>query len=306
MSKAKNFIILILIFLSACNSTNSKIKHHKTSFSFSKIKGIKFIEIRRTFENGIAFDAQGFQQEPEWIIEFQSDTTVKTYSPTRKKMIDFVVTHSHDAVYNFAREWFRVKKISKDSLVLQRLQVNAKQIAKDIRSNVYMKFYSEDYIYNKLKTTPKQLNKTRQIDSAFVKNRAKLVNAKPMDSSLFFAARNPVVFTPSNKIVRIEKISSVNKLLNRTASYDYLYPEYTVTVNPAYKDFAYTISAIVDEKGQLFVYKFNAIDEFKETRKKVLQGILDVYISKSTTIKPGSTLGIPHATLVVLNLIGKK
>lgn len=288
----------------ACNS-DSKRERNKTPFSFEEIKGIKFIEIRRAFENGIAFNEQGFQQEPEWILIFQSDTTVKTYSPTRKKMIDFVVTHSHDAVYNFAKEWFRVKKMSKDSLVFQRLQVNAKQVAKDIRSNVYMTFYSEDYIYNKLKTTSDELKKTRQIDSAFVKQKVRLANSKPMDSSLFFAARNPVVFSPNNNLVTIEKVSTVDKLLNRTASYDYLYPEYTVIINPAYKDFAYTISAIVDEKGQLFVYKFNAIDEFKENRKKVLQGILDVYISKSTTIKPGSTLGIPHATLVVLNLIGK-
>lgn len=305
MIKAKNLIFLFVIFLSACNSSNSKKEQEKTPFSFQIIKGIKFIEIRRAFENGIAFNEQGFQQEPEWIVEFQSDTTVKTYSPTRKKMIDFVVTHSHDAVYNFAKEWFRVKKMSKDSLVFQRLQVNAKQVAKDIRSNVYMTFYSEDYIKNKLKTTSEELKKPRAIDSVFVKQRAKLTNEKPMDSSLFFAARNPVTFTPKNKVVSIKKVSTVDKLSNRTAAYDYLYPEYSVNIKPAYKEFAYTISAIVDENGKLFVYKFNAIDEFKENRKKVLQGILDVYLSQSAIIKPGSTLGIPHSTLVVLNLIGK-
>ena len=220
-------------------------------------------------------------------------------------MIDFVITHSHDAVYNFAREWFRVIKMNKDSLVFQRLQVNAKKVAKDIRSNVFMTFYSEDYIIN-LKTTPQTLQKPRPIDSAFVKQRARLANEKPMDSSLFFAARNPVEFTPKNNIVKINKVSIVDKLANKTAAYDYLYPAYTVTIQPAYKNFAYTVSAVVDENGKLFVYKFNAIDEFKENRKKVLQGILDVYISQSASIKPGSTLGFPHATLVVLNLIGKE
>jgi hypothetical protein len=259
MIKAIHLFILILLF-TACNSPISKKERQLALISFEKIKGIKFIEIRRAFENGLAFNEQGFQQEPEWIVEFQSDTTVKTYSPTRKKMIDFVITHSHDKVYNFAKEWFRIKKITKDSLVFQRLQVNAKQIAKDIRSNVYMTFYSEDYIYNKLKTTSDELKKPRSIDSAFVRQSVKLANAKPLDSSLFFAARNPVAFTTKNNIVKIEKVSTVDKLLNRTASYDYLYPEYSVTIKPAYKKFAYTISAIVDEKGKLYVYKFNAID----------------------------------------------
>ena len=220
-------------------------------------------------------------------------------------MIDFVITHSHDAVYNFAREWFRVIKMNKDSLVFQRLQVNARLVANDIRSNVYMTFYSENYI-SRLKTTSQVLQKPRSNDTAFVKQRAILANKKPMDSSFFFAARNPVEFTPKNNIVKIKKVTIVDKLANKTAAYDYLYPAYTVTIKPAYKNFAYTISAVVDENGKLFVYKFNAIDEFKENRKKVLQGILDVYISQSASIKPGSTLGFPHATLVILNLIGKE
>ena len=171
MIKAKNILLILFIFLTACNSPSKK-ESEKNSFSFQDVKGIKFIEVRRAFKNGIAFNEQGFQQEPEWIVVFQSDTTVKTYSPTRKKMIDFVITHSHDAVYNFAREWFRVIKMNKDSLVFQRLQVNAKKVAKDIRSNVYMTFYSEDYI-SKLKTTSQALQKPRPIDSAFVKQRAR-------------------------------------------------------------------------------------------------------------------------------------
>jgi hypothetical protein len=289
-----------------CNSNSSKQNAAKTEFSFESIKGIRFIEVRRAFDNGIAFDEQGFQQQPEWIVQFLSDTTVKTYSPTRKKMIDFVVTHSHDAVYNFAKEWFRVKHLSKDSLVFQRLQVNGKEVAKDIRSNVYMTFYAEDYIKNKLKTTAEDLQKPRKQDSLFVKKHAEVANKNPLDSAHFFAARNPVVFTSKSKILNVEKTSTVDKLLNRTASYDYLYPEYRINIQPAYKDFAYTISAVVDQNGNLFVYKFNADEDYKENRKKVLQGILDVYVSKLTTIKPGSTLSFTHSTLVVLVLIGKK
>jgi hypothetical protein len=298
--------ILLLFTFCSCNRNSSKESASKVGVSFEKVKGIKFIEVRRTFDNGIAFDQQGFQQEPEWIVQFLSDTLVDTYSPTRKKMIRFVVTHSHDAVYNFAKEWFRVKKFSKDSLVFQRLQVNGKVVENDIRSNVYMTFYAEDYIKNKLKTTAAELQKPRKVDSLFVRNHAELSNKNPLDSAHFFAARNPVVFTPKSEMINIEKLSNVDKLQNHSASYDYLYPEYRITISPAYKDFAYTISAVVDQKGKLFVYKFNADEDYKENRRKVLQGILDVYISHLTIVQTGSTLGFKHSTLVVLDLIGRK
>ena len=302
----RNFSLLLLLFLFACNQKQVKEVDGQNPVSFATVKGIKFIEVRRAFDNGIAFDDQGFQQEPEWIVQFLSDTTVNTYSPTRKKMIHFIVTHSHDAVYNFAKEWFRVLKISKDSLVFQRLQVAAKVVQKDARSNVYMTFYAEDYIKNKLKTSVKELQKPKKLDSLFVKKHAEMVNQNPLDSAHFFAARNPVEFIAKSKLITVQKISNIDKLQNHSASYDYLYPEYEIIIQPAYKEFYYSISAIVDEKGKLFVYRFNAIDEYRENRKKVLQGILDVYVSQLAKVKPGKTLGFKHSTLVVLDLVGKK
>ena len=301
-----NFLIFFLtIGLWSCQHSTPKTDPLKRDFRFESIKGIKYYEVRRTFANGISFNELGFQQKPEWAIRFLSDTTVQAYSPTKDKMLDFDLIFSHDGVYNFAREWFRIKSISKDSLLLQRLEVNAKKIAKDVRSEVFMTFYSEDYI-KKIKQSVAELRKPRAIDSAFVKERADLINANITDSSAFFAARNPVEFTSNSKIINVEKVSTVDELQNRSASYDYLYPEYTVNIQPAYKDFAHTISAIVDKNGKIYVYRFNAQDDYKENRRKVLQGILDVYLQKLLTIKPGSTLGFKHSSVIVLNLIGKK
>ncbi|MBC7653777.1 MAG: hypothetical protein H7098_04790 [Oligoflexus sp.] len=294
-----------LIALAACNQKNPKENPEERKFQFEQIKNIKYYEVRRTFASGIAFNEIGFQQKPEWAIKFLSDTTVQAYSPTMNKMFDFDLIFSHDGVYNFAREWFRIKSISKDSLLLQRLEVNAKKIAKDVRSEVFMTFYSEDYIKG-LKTTVENLRKPRQIDSIYVQERAKMINANIYDSTKFFAATNPVQFKSKSEMIMVEKISVVNKLENRTASYDYLYPEYKVIIQPAYKDFVHTISAIVDEKGNIFVYRFTAMDDYRENRKKVLQGILDVYLKKLTVVKPGNTLGFTHSSVIVLSLIGNK
>lgn len=300
------FILLFLsVLASSCQRSSPKNDPSQREFKFEPIKGIKFYEVRRTFANGLAFNELGFQQTPEWAIRFLSDTTVQAYSPTKDKMLDFDLIFSHDGVYNFAREWFRVKNVSKDSLLLQRLEVNAKQIAKDVRSEVYMTFYSEAYLKN-VNQTVENLRKPRKQDSVFVKHRADLVNQSIADSSLFFAARNPVEFSTKSDIIKIEKLSSVNKLEGKSASYDYLYPEYTVKIKPAYKDFAYTISAIVDKNGKLHVYRFNATDDYRENRRKVLQGILDLYFGRLVTTKPGNTLGYTHSSVIVLNLIGTK
>jgi len=133
-----------------------------------------------------------------------------------------------------------------------------------------------------------------------------MINSNIYDSTKFFAATNPVQFKSTSKIISVEKISVINKLENRTASYDYLYPEYKVNIKPAYKDFVHTISAIVDEKGNIFVYRFTAMDDYRENRKKVLQGILNVYLKKLLVVKPGNTLGFTHSSVIVLDLIGKK
>ncbi|WP_157687544.1 hypothetical protein [Pedobacter psychrophilus] len=294
-----------MLALAACNQKHPKENPEERKFRFEQIKNIKYYEVRRTFASGIAFNEIGFQQKPEWAIKFLSDTTVQAYSPTMNKMLNFDLIFSHEGVYNFAREWFRIKTISKDSLLLQRLEVNAKQIAKDVRSEVFMTFYSEDYI-KKLKTTVEDLRKPRKIDTAYVQERVRLINSNIFDSTKFFAATNPVQFKSTNKIISVEKISVINKLENRTASYDYLYPEYEVKIQPAYKDFVHTISAIVDEKGNIFVYRFTAMDDYRENRKKVLQGILDVYLKKLLVVKPGNTLGFTHSSVIVLDLIGKK
>lgn len=146
MMRYSLLILFIIVGLWSCQRSTPKNDPLEREFRFESIKGIKYYEVRRTFASGISFNELGFQQTPEWAIKFLSDTSVQAYSPTLNKMLDFDLIFSHDGVYNFAREWFRVKSIGKDSLLLQRLEVNAKKIAKDVRSEVYMTFYSEDYL----------------------------------------------------------------------------------------------------------------------------------------------------------------
>ena len=42
------------------------------------------------------------------------------------------------------------------------------------------------------------------------------------------------------------------------------------------------------------------------SRKRLLQGITEVYLQNLFIIKPGTTLGIPHSSEVNLIVVGKK
>ena len=222
-------------------------------------------------------------------------------------MQGFHLHYDHGDVYNFAKEWFRIKSISKDSVVMQRLFVSKKEIAKDIRSDVNLTYYAQDYIKNTLKTTAAQLQRPTARDTAFIRGLSERANRNPTHRDSVFAGRQPVQFIPKNKMISVEKLSSVDVLNGKTEAYDYLYPSYRVVIKKAYKDFGYTFTVLIDEKGKLYLGTFSGeIPEYHEIRKKVLEGIISVYLQNLLTIKPGTTLGIPHASEVTITVKGIK
>jgi hypothetical protein len=301
----KNFLVVITAFLlfCGCNSNTKTNDALLRDFTFEPVKGIKYEEVRRRFSNGLSFNEDGFMQKPSWIIQIVAEDSILAYSPQKKIMQGFHLHYDHGNVYNFAEEWFKVKHISKDSLILQRVQVTAKVIASDVRSDVNMTFYAQSYIKNKLKTTASVLQKPTVKDTIFIKNRSAEIN-KNIDSA--YAATEPVVFTPLTKNVTVEKISTVDKLSNRTAAYDYMYPQYKIMINKAYKEFAHQFSAIIDYSGKIKVKNvYGVMPADMEQRKKVIQTVADYYLKTQFKITPGKTLDIPHNTEITITLVGK-
>jgi len=300
------YLLCSLFILFGCTQNKKNASSsNETELSFEELKGITFHEVRRQFNDGLSFNEIGFQQEPEWVLTFQANDSVDVFSPVMNKMVGFYLHHDHANYYNFAKEWFGVKLLTKDSIILQRLEVQSLKVKNDVRSNVYMTFYSDDFIKSKLHTTIEDLRKPNLKDSLFVKNRAELANKHPLDSNYMFAARNPVRFTSMSKNATVSKRVSDDKLLNQSKSYAYIYPEYDIKINKAYKDFYYAFRVVVETNGKITVYDFPTFDdETIETRKKLLQGIIDIYIANMLKAKPGNTLGFPHASLVTLYIKG--
>lgn len=274
--------------------------------TFTEIKGIKYTEVRRSFENGLSFNEQGFQLEPEWNIYFNADDSVRIFSPEKKQYMTYRIFHSHKALFQFAREWFRVKHVSKDSILLQVMELESRVVNED-KSTIYIKLYSDNYIKNVLKVDASKLKAPTSEDSLFIKYRSIQANSN-LDSA--FAARNPVVLSSRSKITRVEKIkASLDPYLGHVnRSEEYLYPEYRINIDKAYKDFQYSFSVLVDHQGKMHFKDFLvAVEpEFLESKTRVAQGIIDVYLKNTLTIKPGSTLGFPHTSLINLHVIGKK
>lgn len=309
MSKKLIYILLTIIsVLLSCNAeTNEERRNKARKLSFDTIKGIKYHEVKRRFSTGLSFNEMGFQQEPSWIIQFKSKDTVMAYSPQKKKMQPFFLQYDHGDVYNFAKEWFRIKTISKDSIQMQRLQVIKKEIAKDIRSDVNITYYSDDYIKNVLKRTPEELQKPTKADTLYIQKLAEASNQKPSDMKLAFAGRQPVVFQPLSDMIRVEKLNIVDRINGKTEAYDYLFPKYRIDISRAYKDFGYEFSALVDAKGKMYLGNFRISEpENYEPRKKTLEAIINVYLQNLLKIQPGTTLGIPHSSEINLIVVGKK
>ncbi|MFC3561271.1 hypothetical protein [Pedobacter jamesrossensis] len=302
----KNFcyLLFLLTLFSACESGNKSINPKLRDFRFEPVKGIRYTEVRRRFSNGLSFNAEGFMQKPSWIIEVVKEDTMSAWSPQKNRMQKFYLQFDHGNLYNFAEEWFKVKHISRDSLVFQRVQVNNKIIAQDFRSDVNMTFYAQNYIKNKLKAVAEQLQKPTKADTAFIRKRSAEVNTSS-DSS--FAATEPVTFIPKSKIVTVKKFEQPgDKLSGRTVSYNYMFPEYRIEINRAYRDFVYQFTAIVDFNGNIHVKSLNGIlPEDMEQKIKVVQGIADIYIRNLFTIKAGTTLGIPHNSQISVGVVGK-
>ncbi len=310
MMKIPRFIILLsLVLFSTFYGCNPPKEEKRTvkKLSFDSIIGIRYQEVKRKFSTGLSFNEMGFQQEPSWIIQFKSNDTVMAYSPQKKKMQPFFLMFDHGDVYNFANEYFRIKKIGKDSLVFQRLHLQKKEISKDIRSDVNITYYSENYLKNVLKTTAAELQKPSKADTLYIQKLSDRSNRNPQNLDSAFAGRQPVEFTPVSNLIKVRKITTVDPIMGRTQSYDYLFPYYRIDIDKSYKDFAYEFNVLVNANGKMYLTSFeNVLPEYREARKKSLEAIISVYLQNLLRVTPGKTLGIPHSSEIKLVVQGKK
>jgi hypothetical protein len=302
--------VTLIVSIYSCNSKPQQVVSQqntgeKQAFTFAPYFGIKYTEVKRVFDNGLTFSDKGYQLEPSWKISFLSDDSVNIYSPTKKMYVNLPVTIDHDSVFNMAWAWLRLQEMNKDSIKLEVLKVLNQEVRNE-GPTVYMTLYADDYIKNVLKTDASELSKPSRRDTLFVKERAELFNSN-FDS--IFAARNIVTLKSKSPLLHIKKLPPRGLSRDDIVIEDeYLTPEYNITIYKAYQDFNYSFSVIVDKYGQMH-FGSSLVDlspEFRESRIRIMKGIIDGYLKLYLDIKPGSTLGIPHASKFIVNVEGIK
>ncbi|HVS91193.1 MAG TPA: hypothetical protein VHE59_04115 [Mucilaginibacter sp.] len=289
------------IFISSCN------RFSKRGLPFGSVKGIHFTEVRRAFSNGLVFDKQGYQLEPGWKLYFISDDSAQVFSPKMQRYYGFHVYFDHDSIFNVADSWLKLRRISSDSLVFQAQRVENRLILdEDEGSNVFMTFYSDDYIRRKGTDKVARMGVPSRNDTLFIQKRSALAN-KIMDSA--FSARVPAELKSNSPLVDVEKVKGESTPLNKVdPSVNYMYPEFNITIHKAYEEFEYSFSVFVDNKGGLH---FGRTDipysgEFRKTYENVMKGIIDGYLKRYVDVTPGTTLGIAHASYIYLDVRGLK
>ncbi|WP_183565809.1 hypothetical protein [Mucilaginibacter sp. SP1R1] len=309
-NQIKHFGALLLLIISvisvSCNSSGSN-SHKKQLISFRHLNGINYSEVARLQKNGLSFNEYGYQLEPQWKLKFVSDDSVSIFSPIKNQFINFPLTRGYDSVFNAARSWLKIKKMTKDSLVMEILKAKGDSI--DISgAKVYMLFYADDYVKNVLHTDTTTLRHPSRKDTLYIKS---LVAKANTDITKAFAARQPVQLISKSALVKVKQEHTPPDIMNNfDASDDYLDPTFNITINKAYQDFYYSFSVCVDDKGKMHYLKplidFGmAGDDGKQAYIRVSQGVMDSYLKYYLQTIPGTTLGFTHASTITIHVEGK-
>jgi hypothetical protein len=169
-----------------------------------------------------------------------------------------------------------------------------------------MSFYSNRYLSEVLHRDTVIRYMPTAKDTAYIK--AKVLKANSILDSAF-SATDPALLKSRSPLLSIVKETVPYDDLDGGKSYDeYLLPTYNILIHKAYQNFNYLFSAYVDETGKLIFRKSNQFmyPEFKESTTAAMKGITDGYLKLYLTVKPGSTLGMPHNSIILLNVTGSK
>jgi hypothetical protein len=211
----------------------------------------------------------------------------------------------HDSIFNVAWAWLKLKYIKKDSIQFMVLHVTD-NVIDDEKVHVFMTFYTNDYIKNTLHTDTDKLRVPSRKDTLYIKAKSVIAN-KTLDSA--FAGTEPVLLRSRSPLLTLKKEVTPDNDVNGGNVYDdYLLPTYDIEIHNAYDDFSYWYSVYVDEKGNMIFRKSNQMisHEFLQSTLAAMKGITDGYLKLYLDVTPGKTLGIPHTSIVLLNVVGYK
>jgi hypothetical protein len=117
-------------------------------------------------------------------------------------------------------------------------------------TKVFMRFYADNYIKNVLHTDTSTLRRPSSKDTSFIRSLSAKSNA---DYTKAFSARQPAIITSKSPLVMVSRRTTKPDILNNfDNSDDYLDPTYDIVIKNAFKDFYYSFTMYIDDKGNLY------------------------------------------------------
>jgi hypothetical protein len=301
-NKILGLLLCIAVGNTACQPGKAN-KHNGTKdlLSFKSVEGIAYTEVSRRSADDLVFNEYGYQLEPEWQINFVSNDSARIYSPTKKQFINFPLTRGYDSLFNTARTWFKLRKMHRDSLVFEVIQLAGDSIIRK-GSGVLLKFYSNNYIKNVLHSSAAILRAPLKKDTLFMKA---LIEKADKDYHKAFAARQPVVFKSVSKTVQAKQRGTKADFFNNYDVTDiYMNPEYDISIHKAYANFHYAFTLVVDGKGQM--HYGAPLMPHGANYERLSKAVMESYLTYYLKVTPGKTLGIPHASEITVYVDGYK
>jgi hypothetical protein len=174
-------------------------------------------------------------------------------------------------------------------------------------TKVFMRFYADDYVKNVLHTDTSILRRPSHKDTLFIRSLAAKAN---LDYKKQFAARQPAIITSKSPLVTVSRRTTKPEIDNNfDTSDDYLDPTYDIVIKNAYKDFYFSFTMYVDDKGRLYygipLIGFNGDEDNKADYIHTSKAIVESYFKFYLNVKPGSTLGMIHSSMVSVHVEGK-
>jgi hypothetical protein len=272
--------------------------------SFKSVEGIAYTEVKRVYDNGLSFGPEGYQLVPDWQITFLPKDSIRIYSPKLKRFVVAPAQIDHGNVVNLAWSWLRVMKMSKDSLVFKVLHVT--RIVEDGKPPIFMTLYSNDYIKNVLHKLPGQMIHPSNRDTLFIKDK---IAKSQTDYSKAFAATTPVKLTSISPKAEVKRQPvTVDELSNIYPQDEYLSPTFNIVIHQAYNNFNHYMLVVVDDQGKLHFIKsldYLLDDGEQQNHLRAMKGIVEGYLSVYLKATPGTSMGMPHASPIMVKVVGK-
>lgn len=302
---AFGLLIIISVFILGCGGSPSGNKKREL-ISFKPYNGINYSEVSRRQKNGLSFNEYGYQLEPQWKLKFVSDDSVSIFSPTKNAFINFPLTRGYDSIFNAARSWLKIRQINKDSITMEILIQKGDSL--DVKgTKVFMRFFADNYVKNVLHSDTTTLRKPSRADTLFIRSLAAKATA---DYTKAFAARQPAEISSKSPLVTVSRRTTKPDILNNfDNSDDYLDPTYDIVIKNAYKDFYYSFTMYIDDKGRLFygipLVGFNGEKEIEADYIHASKAVMESYFKFYLNVRPGTTLGMIHSSMVSVHVEGK-